>query len=221
MTTVDLFGSITHDGPEHPARYSTELRPLLRSWVAGLSPILDPMAGVGTLGIPSLIHGELEMPWARQCPSPVYQGDACALPFAAETFGAVICSPAYGNRMADNYGGDKRGSRRHTYRISLGRPLRRESGARMQWGTEYRSLHKAAWREVWRVLKPGGVFMLNVKDHWRKGAFQGVPDWHLNICLEIGFLNATVKEVACPGQRHGQNGDKRAENEIVARMVKP
>lgn len=189
--------------------------------IKGLSPVLDPMAGVGSLGAPGLIHGELELPWARQCTKPVYQGDACCLPFADGTFAAVVCSPPYGSRMADRYAGDAKGSRRYTYRISLGHPPRPESAACLQWGPTYREVMAKAWAEVWRVLKSGGVFVLNVKDHWRKGSFQGVPDWHLGICADLGFLPPTIKAIPCPGQRHGENGDKRAKDEIVARMVKP
>jgi SAM-dependent methyltransferase len=221
VTVLDLFGHARAEGPDHPARYSVELRPLQRSWMAGLSLILDPMAGVGTLGLPGLIHGELEMPWALQCPSPAYQGDACHLPFPDCTFAGVVVSCAYGNRMADRYAGDPRGSRRHTYRISLGHPLRPESGASAQWGPRYQEVHQKAWGEVWRVLRPGGVFVLNCKDHYRKDTLIEVCAWHVSTCMALGFLPPAVKAVRCPGNRDGANGSKRVDHEMVYRMVKP
>lgn len=40
---------------------------------------------------------------------------------------------AYGNRMAGQYAGDPKGSKRHTYRISLGRRLNERGDAALQW----------------------------------------------------------------------------------------
>ena len=48
----------------------------------------------------------------------------------------------------------------------------------MQWGDAYRSFHVKAWREAWRVLRPGGRFVLNIKDHIRNGERMPVTDWH-------------------------------------------
>jgi hypothetical protein len=51
----------------------------------------------------------------------------------------------------------------------LGRPLTPGNSGALQWGEEYRALHVAVWTECRRVLKPGGIFVLNVKDHIRGG----------------------------------------------------
>jgi hypothetical protein len=85
---------------------------------------------------------------------------------------------AYGNRMADHHIAHD-GSPRHTYRHVLGQPLTPGNSGALQWGDgiagrsgageEYRALHVAVWTEARRVLKPRGIFVLNVKDHIRGG----------------------------------------------------
>ena len=79
----------------------------------------------------------------------------------------------------------------------------------MQWGEEYRELHVAVWTECRRVLKPGGIFVLNMKDHIRKGVLQEVTKWHAVALLMLGFVCTRRVHVPCPGQRHGANGHLR------------
>ena len=82
-------------------------------------------------------------------------------------------------------------------------------------GDEYRALHVAVWTECRRVLKPGGIFVLNVKDHIRGGVLQPVTNWHAVTLLMLGFVCTRRIRVPCPGQRHGANGHLRVEYESV------
>jgi tRNA G10 N-methylase Trm11 len=104
---------------------------------------------------------------------------------------------------------------RHDYRHALGRPLTPGNSGGMQWGEEYRELHRAVYRECRRVLKPGGIFVLNMKDHIRKGVLQEVTKWHYFALLDLGLVCTARVHVPCPGQRHGANGHLRVEYESV------
>ena len=200
----------------HPAKFSPYLLvPLLEmledaaDGIAGADharyadlELLDPFAGVGTIhdladqiGIRST-GVELEKEWADQHPR-TYVGDATRLPFPRHSFDIVATSPPYGNRMADSYDG-RDGSRRHTYRIDLGRPLTPDSAAGLQWGNDYRSTMAAAWNEAYRVLRPGGRLVLNIADHVRSGQRQFVPEWHSSALEVIGFEFLELVDVPRP-----------------------
>lgn len=204
----------------HPAKWSNQLEPTIRAWLAGVDgPILDPMAGTGKFGF-ATHYNELEPEWAAQCPGQVTVADARQLPYADNTFAAVVTSPTYGNRMADHHEA-KDDSRRNTYRHALGRPLTEGNSGAMQWGMTYREVHEDAWAEVYRVLEPGGTFVLNVKDHYRKGRLQGVPLWHLETARYAGFSCQVMRPIPCPGNRQGQNGALRVDHEMLYRFIKP
>lgn len=221
----------------HPAKYSQQLRPLLREWVVGHEPVLDPMAGIGTLGVDGMIHSELEPEWARQCPTPAVVADATQMPYRSGSIGAVVTSPTYGNRMADHHEAKDtckkcagvgcvpcrfRGlTLRHTYRHYLERRLHPRNTGQMQWGPQYREMHWAIYAEVWRVLRPGGVFVLNVSDHVRRRRVERVANWHRNTLIVIGFELEEHATVATPRQGHGANGTLRVDGEDVFRFRRP
>jgi tRNA G10 N-methylase Trm11 len=194
----------------HPARFSDALVPVLTAQLQPGLLVLDPFAGTGRIHEVGALAGcetvgvELEPEWASMHPATV-NGTALALPFADATFDAIVTSPTYGNRMADHH--DARdASRRITYTHVLGRPLSPDNSGAMQWGPEYRRFHDKAWREAVRVLKPGGRFVLNIKDHRRAGRPQGVPAWHLGNLTDIhGLEYVDTTSVDCPGMRYGAN----------------
>lgn len=229
--------TVTETTVKHPAKFSEtvisamreelELEAGRRVFAGHGAPfrLLDPFAGVG--GIHHLAEAdwetvgvELEPEWAAAHPRTIV-GDATRLPFPSRSFDALVTSPAYGNRMADKYDG-RDGSKRMTYRLSLGRLLSEGNGAALQWGDEYRHLHRKAWHEGFRVLRYGGLALVNVSDHMRKGQRVPVVGWHTRTLHEVGFKIEKVVPVGTPRYRFGANREERVDGEriIVARRVR-
>ena len=191
---------------------------MMAAMLEGATSILDPMAGVGGIFklheyLPNaMIEGtEIEYEFASQHPC-VFQGNALALPYEDDTFDAICVSPSYGNRMADHHNA-KDGSRRNTYKHCLGHDLHPDNSGAMQWGDAYREFHVKAWTESKRVLRPGGRFLLNCKDHIRKGEHIRVTDWHLACLMDLGFEFVRWERVNTPGNRQGANGKLRINHE--------
>ena len=112
-----------------------------------------------------------------------------------------------------------RDHRRITYRHRLQRPLSPGSAAGLQWGPAYRHLHIAAWREALRVLRSGGLFVLNIKDHVRGGKLQRVPEWHVQTLQALGARLYSARPIETPGMGFGANRDARAEFELVVTFL--
>src|SRR5690606_1661815 len=173
MVTVDTM-------PRHPAKYTDVLLPVFARILRehGAQSVLDPMAGVGKVGLlrdcgfsGRIVANEIEPERAAQPTAHVamHGGDAAAMTPAADGgIDAIVTSPTYGNRMADHRNA-RDGSRRYTYRHALGRPLHPANTGQMQWGEAYREAHRRIWAECIRVLRSGGVFVVNVKNHIRRG----------------------------------------------------
>lgn len=213
---------------KHPAKYSDNVLDTISDVLDHYhftGAILDPFAGAGRiheLGSPTrqTYAVELEPEWAHMHPCTLV-GDATQLPSSwKEQFDAIVTSPCYGNRMADHHDA-KDGSSRNTYTHVLGRPLTDGNAGALQWGKEYRKLHATAWMEAWRVLKPEGLFVLNISDHIRKGKRVPVSAWHVKALENTGFNFLDVVPVATPRQRHGANRDARVDAELVIAFVKP
>lgn len=147
-------------------------------------------------------------------PGDALRHDSLAVVPTLGTFDAVVTSPASGNKMADSYDG-RDGSTRSTYRCSLGRPLSPGSGAALQWGAKYRDLHAAIWKVCVEVLRPGGRFVLNTKDHPRGFERQRVTDWHIDTLVDLGLVVIDRTEVETPHFRFGANADARYPEELV------
>lgn len=116
-------------------------------------------------------------------------------------------------------GGDGR-SKRNTYTHQYGEPLRPESAGVMQWGVMYRNFHHEAWQEVWRILKPGGLFICNVSNHIRKGEEQLVVEWHEETILSLGFRAKRHEMVPTRRNKEGANGKLRVDVEAVMSFTK-
>lgn len=100
--------------PHHPATYSTgvidKMADLCRRYE--VTSVLDPMAGNGQ-ALAAMCAG-LEIPWAGVEIEPEWAAardeivcaDARRLPYPDRSWDAVLTSPAYGNRMGDQYLGN-------------------------------------------------------------------------------------------------------------------
>lgn len=189
--------------------------------------VLDPFAGVGTIHrLNEMVRNldgasrkvetvgiELEPKWAI-ADARTRVGSALDLPFKARAFDLIMTSPCYGNRMADHHNA-KDGSERITYRHYYGEDLTDGSAAMMQWGQEYRDFHAAAWKEALRVLRPSGLFVVNISNHIRKGYEVPVVEWHMQTLLELGLYIEHVDAVETPRMRRGENHELRVTHEHI------
>jgi DNA modification methylase len=206
--------------PQHPAKYTDVLLPVMAGMLKGRRRILDPFGGVGgAFALETWLPGavvecvELEPEWAA-CHPRTTQGNALHLPWVNGYFDAVCTSPTYANRMADHHDA-KDASKRRTYTHTLGRKLHPDNSGAMDWGDKYRAFHVAAWTESRRVLQPGGAFVLNIKDHIRAGVVQRVTDWHIGALESLGFRLLRHEHVPTPSMRYGANSGLRVEYESV------
>jgi len=223
LTTVHGFNRV--DGLlmiKHPAKYTNVLLPVFERILSTYNCInvLDCFAGTGKIhSLPFNTTGlELEPEWASQSSGTIV-GDATKMPFADESFCAICTSPTYGNRMADSHEAKDK-SVRNTYTHKIGRKLSDNNSGAMQWGDKYRVMHQQAWSECFRVLKHGGVLILNFKNHIRKGAEVDVFGWHVQELIRIGFTLRSVEQIMVNGNGFGQNGTLRIPFEYVATFEK-
>lgn len=223
ITKPDLNGR----GLSHPARYSEPVLEAMRSFLPEdqYPLVLDPFGGTGLIaklrepdytdGVMEIVSGrlsvsvELEREWSGLTPegAAAVQANALALPFQCCTFDAIATSPCFGNRLADKHNA-KDGSVRRSYTHDLGHSLHPDNAGGLQWGEEYKEFHRAAWREAVRVLKPGGRFVIDIKNHIRKGEVQHVLEWHDDFFTELGLRPAGGQQVGVRHLRQGANPER-------------
>lgn len=199
----------------HPAKFTDEIIEAAAPYLEGYENVLDPFAGTGLVHqLPNRTVGlEIEPEWAEMHPGTVV-GDALNPPFEFHSFDAVFTSPTYGNRFADHHKA-KDGSRRRSYTHDLGRTLHENNSGTLHWGEEYRKFHRAAWWQVTYLVRPGGRFVLNVKNHIRKKKEQPVVEWHLTEIIQRGWTLAHIKPIPAKGMRYGENHQARVDHEFL------
>lgn len=211
--------------PKHPAKFNKNSLTIMANMLDGCKRILDPMAGTGegldflaeVCGCEEAWGIEIELEWIVAAHR-VRQGNALYLPWPDNYFDAIVTSPTFGNRMADHHNA-KDPSKRVSYTHNLGRPLSDGNSGRMHWGPEYRIFHIAAWLEARRVLKIGGRFIMEIKDHIRKGVVVPVTDWHVETLSGLSFTLLEHNRIEMAGMRHGANRGQRVASGSVLHMV--
>lgn len=233
-TTADL-------STKHPAKFSEPILGVLERAVAAewrrqrrRLLLVDPFAGVGrchllaitgkvmTLGV------EIEPEWARchqrtVCANSLEWMSAQAMADDPRVADIVATSPCYGNRFADHHNATD-GSRRRSYKHDLGRMPTTGSAAVLHWGPAYWRFHADAYRGIFELLRPGGLFLLNVSDFYRNREQVHATPWHHGAASAAGFEpdgRYWCTQVPTDRQRDGANHELRADHEIVFRFRKP
>jgi len=202
---------------KHPAKFSKNIIDILDSVVPEGGKVLDPFGGVGGIfkldnGYREIYATEIEPEWALEGGCIV--ADAHNLPFKDDIFDAIVTSPVYGNRFSDHHNA-KDGSRRRSYTHDLGRKLHPNNSGQLHWGPKYKQFHKKAWIESKRVLKPRGLFFLNISNHIKNDEEVDVISFHCEILFDLGFYFIEQIKIDTPRMRYGANNKKRVEYEMV------
>lgn len=213
--------------------------------------VLDPFAGIGRIhelpaGQFSTVGGELEPEWANLSDGTIV-ADALDFPAPDDEYDAVVTSPTWGNRMADHHeardackacdgtgvadmldrvpcpkckGGGL--SHRNTYRHALGRMPTDGASSIMQFGPQYRRFHRDWIVEAIRLVHPGGLIIVNVANHLRKGVEVDVVGWWLGALVGEGLYVRAVDWIPAAKMRVGANADLRVDGEVnVVTQVRP
>ena len=208
----------------HPAVYSDPLLPIFAKALlrhaegAGVITVLDPFAGIGRIhelmrrlpdGEMFETYGlEIEPGWAA-CHPRTKCGDVLEIRrHYRRRFDAIVTSPTYGNRFADHHNAVDPESRR-SYRHDYEEPLHWNNSGVLHWGPEYREFHEDAWLQVNSVLRSGGLFLLNCKNHIRGGVEQKVCQWHLKTLRALGLERIQTINASTRGMQAGANRDLR------------
>ena len=85
----------------------------------------------------------------------------------------------------------------------------------MQWGEKYRQKHVEIYTECLRVLKPDGLFIINISDHIRKGEVMPVVEWHKETLLSMGMRLVEEIKIETPRMGFGQNAKVRVPHESI------
>jgi len=212
------------NSPKHPAKYSDAFIPIFAEKLTGCKNVLDPFAGTGKIGkikeygfTGNIFANDIEREWLEpniyHCDVLTFN-DAEKLNYIDGYFDAICTSPTYGNRMADHHNA-KDGSKRITYTHCLGHTLAQENTGAMQWGEAYRDKHVRIYAQICRLVRPEGLFILNISDHIRNGQVVNVSDWHKEQILTNGFsLQETIEVVTCR-MGFGANSSRRTKNEYI------
>ena len=195
----------------HPAAWSLPLIEALREIVPpGL--VIDPFGGTGRLALLGprwrVLCGDLEPEWIGQAwryGATGLRWDATRLPLATGSVPAICTSPAYANRLADDYapeGGRRSDETRRSYRIYLGRALTAGSGAGLAWGPGYMAHHEQALAEFARVLISGGLLVINMNDHNRGGLREPVCRWWAETMEATGFTVIERRRIVLAGDQN-------------------
>ena len=223
---------------EHPAPYPNEVLDCFARHIPGFSTVLDPFAGVGGIhrlrdrGEFCTVGIELEPEWASKHPDNIC-GDSTKLAglwpeinskLTNPWIDVIATSPTYANRLADKYLPELDANDRRTYVCRLGRQPTKGSSCTMQWGREYRELHQSVWEQSVAMLTPGGLFLLNCKDHYRKTTDEirvGVTGWHVGMLNDLGLSVRDIEAMETIGDTSRANTKRGPEYVVVMQKKGP
>lgn len=245
-----VAGQPSADDGKHPAKFSESIQDAIARWVVWEisstlfrpARILDPMAGVGTIGFLEGITFdgapcrvtmvEIEPEWAAANPHTI-----CADLFEwpnPERYDILITSPAYGNRMSDHHNandratvGDRKGELtiRHTYKHYLGRLPSVGASTTLRWGEAYRAWHRRLLDRLADFVEPGGLVLWNVADHIATvdGAKQRqrVTAFFVNEFLIRGYELEAMDLIETAKLRHGKAWESRTRGERLLVLRAP
>lgn len=209
------------DYKKHPAVMGVHLINACKKHLPFLGcRVLDPFAGIGTtakfLIDYDVVGVELEPEWANQSPKTIC-GDSLKIVPLIGKFDAIVTSPAYGNRMADDFEA-KDNSKRITYRHTIGRKLTAGTTANLHFGHkngEYEKLHEKIWQVCVNALSDNGVFVLNCKDFIRNSKIIEVTNWHKNVIKGFGMQIVEENKIPSKGMCFGKHAEKRINHENI------
>lgn len=205
----------------HPARFSKGMLAIFAKYLKVGWKILDPMAGSCKIGrlkhfdpTLTIVANEIEREWATgEGIDALFHADAAHMDWASDgEFDALVSSVTYGNRMADKY---TDATKRITYRAFLGHDLHPANTGSLQWGERYRAKHVEIYAECLRVLRAGGLFIVNVSNHIRDGKEIDVAGWHKQTLESFGLSLVAEHEIQTARARYGKNFDKRVGCEMI------
>jgi len=234
----------------HPAPFSKEilaqLSALTKDWEG---PILDPYAGTGLIhemGRDDTWGIEIEEPWAKMHERTAW-GDSTTLtvaPLNPENVSvnggrsflprphAIVTSPDYGNRFADNYLGTQaeqaeraatgKHPRRRGYALSLNRPVTPGNGAgHYFWSPEYKRIHSDVAIAVTRVMLRPANLALNVSNLFHDGIEHPVVSWWVANFGQRGWVMVDGVPVKTKRYKDGANREARPSSEWIIHMRLP
>lgn len=225
---IELF-PLPVKNPKHPAKYTDALLGTFVKMLEGYKRVLDPFGGTGKIFLINKWNPDIEIQaleiepeWAK-INKKIVVGNALFLPYPDQYFDSICTSPTYGNAMAKILLPSKKWNKEHktiTYSSFIGRRLHKDNSGKLLWGDGYKNFHAQAWREATRVLRRGGAFILNIKNHILDGEEQLVTEWHIGTLESLGYRVVDHVKIKCPSMRYGRSADKRIEYESIIKLIK-
>lgn len=197
------------DSFKHQGRANlNQLLALLQTMPAG-QLVLDPMAGTGSsliytdYGSP-VICGELEPHWAAVCranhqtmavlrlfsastPALCCQWNAARLPLVSNSVPNIVFSPPYWDMLSDWHitSNNLQAGGHETYGIAYG--LNPANIGNVHIYEDYLRAMAAVYRECYRVLQPGGLMALILKDRIHKQRRVPIVNDTTTLAVALGF----------------------------------
>ena len=226
--------------PKHPARFSKGIVEIAAVWIERHAKgrdahdpirVLDPFAGVGgvhqlqVIMYPRVLTTgvEIEKVWADTHERTIH-GNALKMRFPNGYFQVIFTSPTYGNRLADKHTVQNerqpwvRRSYTHDLREATGDPdadLDPDNSGRLQWGKAYKNFHIKFMEEAYRVLMPGGLFILNVSDHVRARQVIPVCGFWTELMAEFEMKCIERETIETRRMKFGKNHEARVDHEML------